>query len=43
MEQMVNFDYVIISQCNGIDKAIEQIIGIVAAEKCRANPRIYTL
>jgi guanylate kinase len=39
MQQVCNFDYVVTNHCNKIDAAIGNIRAIVAAEKCRANPR----
>ncbi len=43
MEQICNFDYVIVNRGNELDKAIEQILAIVSAEKCRVNPRKISL
>ncbi len=37
--QLPLFDYVLTSQQSGIDEAVRQIQAIVAAEKCRVNPR----
>jgi guanylate kinase len=39
MQQICKFDYVVINLSNKIDAAIENILAIVAAEKCRAKPR----
>jgi len=39
MHQICNFDYVVTNHSNKIDAAIENIRAIVAAEKCRTNPR----
>jgi guanylate kinase len=39
MQQVCNFDYVVVNQYNKIDAAIETIMAIIAAEKCRVNPR----
>ena len=43
MKQIYKFDYVVYNRCNEIDAAIEQIMSIVIAEKCRANPRKIVL
>jgi guanylate kinase len=39
MEQICYFDYVVMNQFQKLDKAIEQILAIITAEKCRVNPR----
>jgi guanylate kinase len=39
MEQICNFDYVVMNHFQKLDKAIEQILAIITAEKCRVNPR----
>ncbi len=39
MQQIRNFDYVVINPCNDIDSAVKDILSIIAAEKCRVNPR----
>jgi guanylate kinase len=39
MQQICNFDYVVMNQFQKLDKAIEQIMAIITAEKCRVNPR----
>jgi guanylate kinase len=38
LQQICNFDYVVINSSNKIDAAIEEIRAIVTAEKCRATP-----
>jgi guanylate kinase len=43
MQQVCEFDYVVINQCNAIDIAVEQIQAIVTAEKCRVKPRNISL
>jgi guanylate kinase len=37
--QVCNFDYVVMNPCNDIDSAIQDILAIVKAEKCRVKPR----
>jgi guanylate kinase len=39
MQQISNFDYIVVNPCNDIDSAIKDILSIIAAEKCRVNPR----
>jgi guanylate kinase len=43
MQQICQFDYVVMNPCNEIDKAIEAIQAIITAEKCRVKPRKITL
>ena len=43
MEQICNFDYVVMNHFQKVDKAIEQILAIITAEKCRVNPRKISL
>jgi guanylate kinase len=43
LEQIPQFDYLIINKSNEIDRAIESIEAVVMAEKCRANPRKIVL
>jgi guanylate kinase len=43
MEQIRNFDYVVVNRGNELDKAIEQIVAIISAEKCRVSPRKVSL
>jgi guanylate kinase len=43
MQQLSNFDYIVLNPCNDIDSAIENILAIVKAEKCRVNPRQINL
>jgi guanylate kinase len=39
MQQINHFDYSVMNPCNDIDSAIQDILAIVKAEKCRVNPR----
>ncbi len=43
MQQLTNFDYLVLNPCNDIDSAIQNILAIVKAEKCRVNPRQINL
>jgi guanylate kinase len=42
MKQICNFDYVVMNPCNELENAIEDILAIVIAEKCRVNQRKLT-
>lgn len=33
------FDYVVMNRCDEVDKAVSDIMAIIAAEKCRVTPR----
>ena len=37
MRRVYEFDYVVVNPANQIDKAVDQIISIIAAEHCRVN------
>jgi guanylate kinase len=43
IQQISQFDYVVMNPCNEIESAIKSILAIVAAEKCRVNPRNVAL
>jgi guanylate kinase len=43
LHQMRNFDYIVMNSSNKIDSAVEEILSIVTAEKCRATPRNIAL
>jgi len=43
METLPSFDYVAVSQKDGVDLAISQIQAIITAEKCRVKPRVICL
>jgi len=43
METLPLFDYVAVSQKDGVDLAISQIEAIITAEKCRVKPRAIDL
>jgi guanylate kinase len=43
IKQIENFDYIVMNRCNNVDKAIQDILSIISAEKCRVNPRRVTL
>jgi guanylate kinase len=43
IRQIENFDYVVMNPCDNIDSAINDILAIVSAEKCRAKPRKVVL
>jgi guanylate kinase len=40
LRSMLIFDYVVVNRQDELDAAVDQIKAIVAAEKCRVNPRI---
>ncbi len=40
MRSMLIFDYVVVNRQDELDGAVDQIKAIVAAEKCRVNPRV---
>ncbi|MBN2099470.1 MAG: guanylate kinase [Dehalococcoidia bacterium] len=40
LRSMLIFDYVVVNREDELDGAVDQIRAIVAAEKCRVNPRI---
>ena len=40
VRSMLIFDYVVVNREDQLDAAVDQIKAIVAAEKCRVNPRI---
>jgi guanylate kinase len=42
-QQIAQFDYTVMNPHNDIESAIESIISIVAAEKCRVNKRTIKL
>ncbi len=39
VQQLQNFDYVVINPSNNIESAIQDILCIIAAERCRVKPR----
>jgi len=43
MRRIEAFDYVVINRDSGLDEAVEQVLHIISAEHCRANPRHVTL
>ncbi|MFC1958362.1 guanylate kinase [Chloroflexota bacterium] len=43
MKQLPLFDYVVVNRWDEIDMAVSDIKAIIAAEKCRVNPREITL
>jgi guanylate kinase len=43
IKQIENFDYVVMNQSGNVENAIQEILAIVTAEKCRVNPRLATL
>ena len=43
MKQLSLFDYMVFSQRDEISRAVSDIAAIIAAEKCRVNPREITL
>ena len=40
LRSMLIFDYVVVNRQDELDGAVDQIRAIVAAEKCRVNPRV---
>ena len=43
MKRLPEFDYVVINRDDQLDEAVEQIIAILKAEKCRVHPRRISL
>ncbi len=43
MEQIGQFDYVIFNPDGELDKAVDQLLAIITAEKCRVSPRKVVL
>lgn len=43
MEQLYEFDYVVVNPQGDLDDAVDQILAIIQAEKCRVRPRRITL
>jgi len=43
MKRLLQFDYVVVNRQGEVDRAVAEIDGIIAAEKCRVNPRIVEL
>jgi guanylate kinase len=39
MQQICNFDYIVMNPCDEIENAIRDIMAIVTSEKCRTQPR----
>ncbi len=43
MKQLAQFDYAVVNEKDGLDRAVFQIEAILTAEKCRVNPRRVAL
>jgi guanylate kinase len=43
IQQISSFDYVVLNSCDAVEKAIEDILAIIQAEKCRVKTRRYQL
>ena len=43
LEQLPNFDYVVVNPNDGLDQAVSSIISIVNAEKCRVKQRLVRI
>jgi guanylate kinase len=43
MDQIVNFDYVVVNRDSHLDDTVRQIAAIITAEKCRVKPRCTAL
>jgi guanylate kinase len=43
IRQISSFDYAVMNPCDAVDKAIEDILAIIQAEKCRVKTRRYQL
>ena len=43
LEQLPNFDYVVVNPNDGLDQAVSSIISIVNAEKCRVKQRLVKI
>ncbi|MDY7040048.1 MAG: guanylate kinase [Chloroflexota bacterium] len=39
LKRLPEFDYVIVNRDNKLDDTVDQVMAIIAAEKCRTNPR----
>jgi guanylate kinase len=43
MERLLGFDYVVINRDGELDQAVDDVIAIITAEHCRAQPRVVRL
>ena len=43
LEQLDEFDYVVINRDGAVDEAVDQVLNIVRAEHCRVHPRRIVL
>ncbi len=43
MEQVLEFDYVVVNRDGQLDRAVEKIVAIITAEKCRTEQRVIRL
>lgn len=43
LQEISKFDYAVMNPCNDVESAISDLMSIVRAEKCRANPRRVSL
>jgi guanylate kinase len=43
IEQIGSFDYFVLNRCDAVEKAIEDVMAIIQAEKCRVKTRRYIL
>ncbi len=43
MDQIANFDYVVVNRNSHLDDTVRQIAAIITAEKCRVKPRCIVL
>ncbi len=43
MEQLSEFDYVVVNRDGELEQAVETVLAIIQAEHCRVNPRTVTM
>lgn len=43
MERLAEFDYVVVNRDGELDRAVDDVLAIVQAEHCRAEPRVVEL
>ena len=43
MRQLAKFDYVVVNRNGELDRAVDDVLAIMRAEHCRAEPRVVRL
>jgi guanylate kinase len=43
MRRIPEFDYVVVNRERELDHAVEDVVAIIRAERCRARPRVVRL